>query len=88
MTEPTPMTIGDLRHIIADLPDDMPLYLESGDYPEYFKCLSIKTKNLYNPFEELISTGGKNVSCSGEEDEEKEEKIDALCFDFSYHKIK
>jgi hypothetical protein len=81
MTEATTMTIGDLRRIIKDLPDDMPLYLESGDYPEYFECLSIKTKNLDNPIEELISFG-KNVSYGGG-DGEKGEKFDALCFDFT-----
>lgn len=32
------ITVGDIRKYIKDLPDDMPVYLQNADYPEYIKC--------------------------------------------------
>jgi hypothetical protein len=41
-----PMTIGDVRAAIKELPDDMPVYLNLDDYEESMSCLSITKMSL------------------------------------------
>jgi hypothetical protein len=63
-----PMTVGELREKIKDLPGDMLLQIENSDYPDYLNCTQIEVKEiLYDP--EFI-------------EHEEEIRFKALCFDY------
>lgn len=52
MTENNPMTVGDVRKAIKDIPDDIPVYLESED--QYMELLSIHKKTLNLGLEDYV----------------------------------
>lgn len=64
-----PMTVGDLREKIKDLPDDMLLQIANSDYPDYLNCTQIEVKEIISvpEFEEI----------------EEETWFKALCFDYT-----